>query len=95
MSGTLAGGLKASRTNLEKYGKDFYRIIGSKGGRAGHTGGFASDPLLARAAGAKGGRHSRRTGTLNGHGKDSKKEFIYKGEVNEALVFKKKESVDR
>ena len=95
MSGTLAGGLKASMTNKEKYGKDFYRIIGSKGGRAGHTGGFAAHPDLARAAGAKGGRASRRTGTLNGRGKDNKKEFIYKGELNEALVFKKKESVDR
>ena len=60
MSGTKAGGLKARKTNLEKYGKDFYREIGRKGGRNGHTGGFAANPELAKLAGAKGGRISRR-----------------------------------
>lgn len=60
MSGTKAGGLKASRTNLERHGEDFYKRIGSKGGQNGHTGGFASNPELAREAGAKGGRISRR-----------------------------------
>lgn len=60
MPGTKAGGLKAGRTNIERYGKDFYRIIGAKGGHNGHTGGFAANPELARLAGAKGGRNSRR-----------------------------------
>ena len=60
MSGTIAGGLKAARANIEKYGKDFYKIQGAKGGRNGHTGGFAANPELAKAAGAKGGRISRR-----------------------------------
>ena len=60
MSGTRAGGLKARNTNLEKHGQDFYRNIGRIGGRNGHTGGFAANPELARTAGAKGGRKSRR-----------------------------------
>lgn len=65
MSGTRSGGLKARKTNLEKYGKDFYREIGRKGGRNGHTGGFAvvdenGVHTLAKVAGAKGGSISRR-----------------------------------
>ena len=60
MSGTKAGGLKAAQTNREKYGKEFYSQIGRKGGQNGHTGGFAANPALARIAGAKGGRISRR-----------------------------------
>ena len=52
--------MKARETNYERYGKDFYRIQGQKGGQAGHTGGFASNPALASIAGAKGGRISRR-----------------------------------
>lgn len=60
MSGTRAGGLRACITNREKHGEDFYERIGRKGGKAGHTGGFASNPELARIAGAKGGRISKR-----------------------------------
>ena len=60
MAGTRNGGLKAANTNREKYGKEFYAQIGRKGGRNGHTGGFAANPALARIAGAKGGRISRR-----------------------------------
>lgn len=60
MSGTKAGGLKAAQTNRQKYGKEFYSQIGRKGGQNGHTGGFAANPALARIAGAKGGRISRR-----------------------------------
>lgn len=63
MSGTRAGGLKAAQTNLRRRGKDFYREIGRKGGENGHTGGFYNNSALARSAGAKGGRKSRRTNT--------------------------------
>lgn len=60
MSGTKAGGLKAATTNKERYGDGFYSNIGAMGGRSGHTGGFAANPALARLAGAKGGRISKR-----------------------------------
>lgn len=55
MSGTKAGGAKARETNYKKYGKDFYKRIGTIGGKKGHTGGFAANPQLARIAGRKGG----------------------------------------
>lgn len=61
MAGTKAGGVKAALTNKAKHGSDFYAKIGAKGGRLGRTGGFAANPELARIAGAKGGRISRRT----------------------------------
>lgn len=60
MAGSKAGGKKAAATNLERHGRNFYREIGAKGGRNGHTGGFASNPELAKIAGAKGGRISKR-----------------------------------
>lgn len=69
MVGTKAGGRKAAKTNLERHGKDFYRNIGSKGGRNGHTGGFYNNSELARKAGKIGGLISRRTGVKNGEGK--------------------------
>lgn len=61
MAGTKAGGVKAAQTNKAKHGSDFYAKIGAKGGANGKTGGFAANPELARIAGAKGGRISRRT----------------------------------
>lgn len=63
MPGTKAGGRKAAAKNKKNYGADFYKRIGSKGGQNGHTGGFASNPELARTAGAKGGRVSKRRGS--------------------------------
>lgn len=61
MAGTKAGGQKAAATNKAKYGSEFYAQIGAKGGKLGHTGGFFANRDLARQAGAKGGRISRRT----------------------------------
>ena len=60
MAGTKEGGKRAAATNKDKYGYDFYARIGAKGGRNGHTGGFAANPELAREAGAKGGKISKR-----------------------------------
>ena len=60
MAGTKAGGLKAKITNLERHGEDFYINIGRRGGKAGNTGGFYANRELARTAGAKGGRISKR-----------------------------------
>jgi general stress protein YciG len=61
MAGTKAGGMAAAATNKKKYGGDFYAKIGAKGGKLGRTGGFYANRDLARIAGAKGGRVSRRT----------------------------------
>lgn len=61
MAGTQNGGKAAAATNKKKYGKDFYARIGAMGGKNGHTGGFYANRELARKAGAKGGRISRRT----------------------------------
>ena len=62
MAGTVTGGKKAAQKNLQK-DPNFYAKIGAKGGRNGRTGGFAANPELARIAGAKGGRISRRRKT--------------------------------
>lgn len=60
MSGTKIGGKKAAMKNLTLHGADFYKRIGSIGGKNGHTGGFASNRELAREAGRKGGKVSKR-----------------------------------
>ena len=60
MSGTKAGGILTYKTNIERYGKDYYKRIGAMGGAVGRTGGFFADRELARIAGAKGGATSRR-----------------------------------
>lgn len=60
MAGTKAGGLKTAATNKERHGDDFYSRIGRKGGQKGTTGGFWADRELAKRAGAKGGRNSKR-----------------------------------
>lgn len=60
MAGTKEGGKKAAATNKAKYGAAFYAKIGAKGGENGHTGGFFANRELARLAGQKGGRVSRR-----------------------------------
>lgn len=64
MAGTKQGGRAAARTNKEKYGADFYAKIGAIGGKKGTTGGFFANRELARIAGAKGGKISRRTKKL-------------------------------
>ena len=61
MAGTKKGGKSAAETNKAKYGPDFYARIGAMGGKKGHTGGFYANRELARIAGARGGRISRRT----------------------------------
>lgn len=81
MVGTREGGLKASKTNKAKYGEDFYKKNGAKGGRNGHTGGFASNPALARIAEAKGGRISRR-GPAKNNTKPTPKFKVAKPEIN-------------
>lgn len=60
MVGTKAGGMKTALTNKKRHGADFYARIGAKGGKNGHTGGFAANRALAVEAGRKGGFISRR-----------------------------------
>lgn len=67
--GTRDGGRKAAATNRAKYGPDFYKNIGRKGGINGHDGGFASKgigkdgltgPERAKIYGSVGGKVSKR-----------------------------------
>ena len=60
MSGTIEGGKKASATNKEKHGADFYTRIGRMGGKWCGPKGFALDPERAKTAGRKGGLISKR-----------------------------------
>lgn len=61
MSGTKSGGIKARETNYKRNGKDFYKRIGHKGGSiCGIKKGFALNPELAKKAGKKGGKISKR-----------------------------------
>ena len=62
MAGTKAGGVKARETNLKLHGSDYYARIGRIGGKAGDPTkkGFASNIERAKAAGAKGGKISKR-----------------------------------
>lgn len=73
MAGTKIGGMKAAATNKARHGENFYAVLGAKGGRNGHTGGFTvTTPCLcgelpdphkkAQCAGRKGGINSRRRG---------------------------------
>ena len=78
MSGTKAGGKKAAATNKSRYGKNWYATIGAKGGKNGHTGGFAANPELARIAGRRGGMISSRA-------KHPESIITRRNEVNEML----------
>lgn len=66
MSGTAVGGRSAAATNKKRYGRSFYKRIGSMGGTQTYKSGklasygFANNIERARAAGAKGGTISRR-----------------------------------
>lgn len=60
MAGTVEGGRRAALTNKKRYGKEFYVKIGTAGGKKSRGGGFAANPELAREAGRKGGKASRK-----------------------------------
>lgn len=60
MSGTIKGGKQAAKTNKERYGADWYKRIGSMGGKKGTTGGFYANRALAVEAGRRGGLKSKR-----------------------------------
>lgn len=60
MAGTELGSKKATATIYKKYGKDYYKRLGARGGKNGHTGGFFANRELAKRAGHKGGSISKR-----------------------------------
>lgn len=60
MAGTKEGGAKVRETLYKKHGKDYYKRIGALGGKHCGMKGFALNPELARKAGAKGGKISKR-----------------------------------
>lgn len=69
MSGTKECAKKSAETTKKKYGNDWYKIQGAKGGKKSRNGGFASSKVgedgltgkeRASVAGAKGGRLSKR-----------------------------------
>ena len=66
MAGTRIGGMKAKEKNLAR-SKTYYEDLGRAGGTVSRGGGF-TNPELARAAGIKGGKASRR-GSINGTAK--------------------------
>ena len=91
MSGTREGGLKAAKTNTERFGKNWYAEIGKKGGMRGHTGGFAANRELARIAGAMGGRKSKRSSGVQKELKTNEekiKELIESGESIHSIADK-------
>lgn len=75
MTGTVKGGRRAAQSNKERYGDDYYRKIGSKGGQAipAKPRGFAANIELARKAGAKGGKISKRSAAPK-----KEKEYIWR-----------------
>jgi len=71
MGGTKAGGIKAREKNLAQ-DPDFYKKIGSIGGKNGTTGGFGQGEIgreRARRWGSVGGKVSRRNAAskINSH----------------------------
>jgi general stress protein YciG len=61
MTATRAGGLKAAKVSKQRYGDNFHRIIGAKGGRISRGGGFSKmGSEFASEQGRIGGATSRR-----------------------------------
>lgn len=62
MAQTKEGAAKATARIKELHGADYFKLIGAMGGKKTNPNkGFGSNRALARKAGAKGGRISRRT----------------------------------
>lgn len=89
---------KWKETMLRKYGGEdglhsFMCKIGSKGGKNGagpdYNGGFASSPDLARKAGAKGGKASKRGYKLIG---EDKRYYMYENLTTGEVIKKSKKS---
>lgn len=75
MAGTKEGGRKAAETNLTN-DPNFYKRIGSIGGKNGRTGGFYRDSDRAREEGAKGGRIGKNGYRLVGYTEDGEPMYV-------------------
>lgn len=86
MAGTKAGGIKCRDTNYLKYGRDFYKIQGRKGGsKSGITKGFGCmDKERLKEIGRKGGSNSKR-----GKGKPYKILELNKDKILFGLIVQK------
>lgn len=73
MPGNQAGGKAAAETNIKRYGEDFYKEIGAKGGKKKVKKGFAVSGK-AKEAGRLGGLRSRRGPSNN---KEAKKKHFW------------------
>lgn len=102
MSGTKEGGKKTAQTNKERYGKDYYKKMGQKGGRNSRNGGFASKKVgkdgltgaeRAKKVGAIGGSISRRGPVKSSNRKTTHKsvETVRELRNKENTVFKLRE----
>lgn len=61
MAGSREGGLKASQIMKEKYGEDYYRELGRRGGKiTGALKGFSVHPDKAKEYGKTAGKKSKR-----------------------------------
>lgn len=56
----MTGGQRAAATCVDRYGADYFKNIGRKGGQRCVPKGFAANPELAREAGSRGGKKSKR-----------------------------------
>jgi general stress protein YciG len=65
MAGTSSGGVSAMKTNKKLYGEDFAKVIGQLGGSVKGRKGFATNRKLAKKAGKRGGKVSRRTAGIS------------------------------
>lgn len=76
MSGTKEGAKKMVKTIYARHGRDFFKKIGSIGGKqTDGMKGFAMDNERARRSGSKGGRISKRGYTLQ-YEKDGYRVFL-------------------
>lgn len=73
MSGTHIGGKKTVQTNIKKYGQNFYKEIGKKGGSVKVPKGFAvMSPEKRSQCGSIGGRISKKGIAIYGRNENGK-----------------------
>lgn len=82
--GTKIGAQRAAQTNFKKYGRDFYRKLGSAGGSKS-AGRWKNNPELAREAALKSAQVRRRKKELGGMA-DYEEEPIVETDAGESVL---------